>query len=109
MGDFKPGGRRPRRDSEERSRRGYSRDRPRRDSRDRPRRRDSEEVTMHKAVCDECGKTCEVPFKPTPGKPVYCDDCFKKKDKSGKSNFSEEFEKINEKLDKILEAIEDNS
>ncbi|MEM5804476.1 MAG: CxxC-x17-CxxC domain-containing protein [Candidatus Aenigmatarchaeota archaeon] len=33
---------------------------------------------MHKAVCSECGKECEVPFKPTEGKPVYCRDCFQK-------------------------------
>ena len=34
---------------------------------------------MHKAVCDECKKECEVPFKPTEGKPVYCRDCFNKR------------------------------
>lgn len=32
--------------------------------------------TMSKAKCTSCGKECEVPFKPTPGKPVYCRDCF---------------------------------
>ncbi len=31
---------------------------------------------MHKAVCSECKKECEVPFKPTEGKPVYCKECF---------------------------------
>ena len=34
---------------------------------------------MHKATCSECGKECEVPFKPTEGKPVYCSDCYAKK------------------------------
>jgi CxxC-x17-CxxC domain-containing protein len=34
---------------------------------------------MHKAVCSECGKECEVPFKPTEGKPVFCRECFAKK------------------------------
>ena len=34
---------------------------------------------MHKAVCDECKQECEVPFKPTEGKPVYCKDCYAKK------------------------------
>ncbi len=34
---------------------------------------------MHKATCSECGKECEVPFKPTEGKPVYCRDCYAKK------------------------------
>ncbi len=33
---------------------------------------------MHKAVCSECKQECEVPFKPTEGKPVYCKDCFAK-------------------------------
>lgn len=37
---------------------------------------------MHKAVCSECGKDCEVPFKPTEGKPVFCRDCFIKKKKA---------------------------
>ncbi|MBS3065932.1 DNA-directed RNA polymerase [Candidatus Pacearchaeota archaeon] len=34
---------------------------------------------MHKAVCAECKKECEVPFKPIEGKPVYCKDCFSKR------------------------------
>ncbi len=34
---------------------------------------------MHKAVCSECKKDCEVPFKPTQGKPVFCRECFQKK------------------------------
>jgi CxxC-x17-CxxC domain-containing protein len=33
---------------------------------------------MHKTVCDDCKKDCEVPFKPTEGRPVYCRDCFSK-------------------------------
>jgi len=33
----------------------------------------------HKATCSECGKECEVPFKPTAGKPVYCRDCYAKR------------------------------
>jgi CxxC-x17-CxxC domain-containing protein len=31
---------------------------------------------MHAAVCSNCGKETEVPFQPTPGKPVYCRECF---------------------------------
>lgn len=34
---------------------------------------------MHSAVCAECGQSCEVPFKPTGDKPVYCNNCFGKK------------------------------
>jgi CxxC-x17-CxxC domain-containing protein len=36
---------------------------------------------MHKATCAECGGECEVPFKPTEGRPVYCKDCFAKRRK----------------------------
>ncbi len=31
---------------------------------------------MHDAVCDNCGKKCKVPFRPSGDKPVYCSDCF---------------------------------
>lgn len=33
---------------------------------------------MHKATCADCGKECEVPFKPDGSRPVYCQDCYKK-------------------------------
>ncbi len=36
------------------------------------------EREMHKAICSECKKECEVPFKPTKGRPVYCKECFAK-------------------------------
>ncbi len=51
-------------------------------NRDRPR------PQMHEAVCSECGKKCEVPFKPTGRKPVYCSQCFSNQ-KEGSSNNSE--------------------
>ena len=34
------------------------------------------DMPTYKAVCAECGKSCDVPFRPTSGKPVYCNDCF---------------------------------
>ncbi|MBI3943980.1 MAG: zinc-ribbon domain containing protein [Chloroflexi bacterium] len=34
---------------------------------------------MYPAVCDNCGATTEVPFKPTGRRPVYCYDCFTNK------------------------------
>ncbi|MDI6642734.1 MAG: hypothetical protein QMD95_01595 [Candidatus Hodarchaeaceae archaeon] len=34
---------------------------------------------MHKATCSDCGAECEVPFKPTEGRPVYCRDCWAKR------------------------------
>lgn len=45
--------------------------------------RDRGPVTMHKATCSECGKTCEVPFRPTGEKPVFCNDCFASKREGG--------------------------
>jgi CxxC-x17-CxxC domain-containing protein len=38
---------------------------------------------MHKAVCDECHKSCEVPFRPSQDKPIYCNDCFSSKRDDG--------------------------
>jgi len=65
--------------------------------------RDEGRPQMHEAVCDECGQRCEVPFRPTGDKPVFCRDCFKNKEDSsprrperrdsgrsfGRSNFEE--------------------
>jgi len=31
---------------------------------------------MFDVVCSSCGKEAQVPFRPTSGKPVYCNDCF---------------------------------
>ena len=47
----------------------------RRDSR-KSRFGDRERPQMYEAICSECGKRCEVPFKPTGDKPVYCSQCF---------------------------------
>ncbi|HUV45942.1 MAG TPA: zinc-ribbon domain containing protein [Dehalococcoidia bacterium] len=33
---------------------------------------------MHKAICADCGKECEVPFEPREGRPVYCGECYPK-------------------------------
>ena len=34
---------------------------------------------MTQVTCTQCQKLTDVPFEPTPGKPVYCDSCFAKK------------------------------
>jgi CxxC-x17-CxxC domain-containing protein len=39
---------------------------------------DSFKREMHKAVCADCGKECEVPFKPIEGRSVYCRECYSK-------------------------------
>lgn len=108
---------RPRRDSG-RSGGGYERrdsGRGRRDSgrkdsggRDYGRSSFGGDKRMYQAVCDKCGNTCEVPFQPTSGKPVYCNQCFDKGDSRGKSSGgsnSQQFEALNAKLDKILKIL----
>lgn len=40
---------------------------------------DSGRPSMHDAVCDECGRNCQVPFRPTGDKPIYCSECFEKR------------------------------
>ena len=43
---------------------------------------------MFKAVCSDCGQECEIPFKPTEGRPVKCKDCFRKgRPQRGGNNF----------------------
>jgi len=78
---------------------------------------------MHTVTCDKCKKECEVPFRPTEGKPVYCSDCFKTEggESRGRGNSgsssgisAEQFNQLNTKLDKILAflktvEIEDDS
>jgi len=58
---------------------------------------------MHQATCDECGKNCEVPFRLTPGKPIYCHECFGNKGKPRgnftKSGIGETDEKLKKQLD----------
>ncbi len=39
-------------------------------------RRDGERPEMFRATCAKCGNSCEVPFRPTGERPVYCSDCF---------------------------------
>ena len=37
---------------------------------------DSRERTYTRVVCADCKKECEIPFKPSAGRPVYCKECF---------------------------------
>lgn len=84
---------------------------------------------MHKAVCAQCGKDCEVPFKPKDDRPVYCSDCFEKRRNEdggsrrsdgrnfGRPNFEgaraadngqlmDQLKSLNAKLDKIISILE---
>jgi len=39
----------------------------------------------HEIACKECGKTAKVPFKPRSDKPVYCAQCFEKRQQTNKA------------------------
>jgi len=42
---------------------------------------------MHDAVCAQCGKDTQVPFRPSGDRPVYCSDCFSKQPSSQRSRY----------------------
>lgn len=41
------------------------------------------ERVLYKAICADCRKECEVPFKPSGERPVYCKECFSKRKSIG--------------------------
>ena len=45
--------------------------------------RGNDRPEMHKAICSDCNKKCEVPFKPSGDKPIFCRDCFGEKKERG--------------------------
>ncbi len=76
----------------------------------------SEDKRMFSTKCDTCGNACEVPFRPTGKKPIFCHNCFGKGPSvsrgessfgGGKSNddVREELRLVNAKLDTILEVL----
>jgi len=50
------------------------------------RRRFPREMVHGSWSCSDCGKEItELPFEPTPGRPVYCKECWaKRREKMGK-------------------------
>ena len=85
-------------------------------------RGDRRQTEMFNTVCSKCGNRCQVPFKPTGSKPVYCSDCFREIESSSSNNFSsrndnksqsnsntnsKQLDQINAKLDKILLILSD--
>lgn len=81
---------------------------------------------MHPATCEECGAPCEVPFRPSGSRPIFCSKHFEGKEPlgprpSGNRNFSKpkfedkgsnntqvmgELKNLNVKMDKLLSALE---
>ncbi|MCK9604514.1 MAG: hypothetical protein M0R66_09170 [Candidatus Omnitrophica bacterium] len=48
------------------------------------------ERVFTKAICAGCNTECEVPFKPTGDRPVYCKECFAKRKEGSGSNLPRE-------------------
>ncbi len=45
--------------------------------------RHRESMRLHKVICADCSRSCEVPFKPSGNRPVYCRECFAKRKNKG--------------------------
>ncbi|MFA6216467.1 MAG: CxxC-x17-CxxC domain-containing protein [Candidatus Omnitrophota bacterium] len=48
-----------------------------------PAERPKDHRQMFQVICADCGKNCEVPFRPSVGRPVYCKECFTKRKTGG--------------------------
>jgi len=53
---------------------------------------------MRKAVCADCGKECEVPYRPDEMTPAYCRECNSK----GKSELPKEVFKVLSKPNRAI-------
>ncbi|MEX0652364.1 MAG: CxxC-x17-CxxC domain-containing protein [Candidatus Paceibacterota bacterium] len=71
---------------------------------------------MHSTRCSGCGNTCEVPFRPSGAKPVFCSACFRGTDSNSKptynqstprvtEDYTKQFNEIHQKLNVILEIL----
>lgn len=84
---------------------------------------------MFPAVCGKCGDDCQVPFRPSGDRPVFCSNCFKAQGggndrpqfapkrfdgggnrdmgarASNAPDYSAQFASLNVKLDKILSIL----
>lgn len=93
---------------------------------------------LHEATCGKCRASCQVPFRPNGTRPVYCRDCFKRDDAGETKRFDKpsygdkpayrstphatggnpsassgqaveaRLKAIEDKLDLIIEALEDD-
>ena len=48
-----------------------------------PQQSPRKERTLYEAICADCHKVCEVPFRPSEDRPVYCKECFAKRKSGG--------------------------
>ena len=72
---------------------------------------------MYDVVCSKCGKNCQVQFKLTGSKPVFCSECFRENEGStsrfssrnqnaSSQSGSQDLSEINAKLDKIINILQ---
>jgi len=80
----------------------------RRERSDRPRFEDRQ-MQMHDATCAKCGAKCQVPFKPMPGKDVFCDNCFHKKGSKDSGELMSEIKGLHVKLDRLMKLLAPNA
>ncbi|MDA1038280.1 MAG: hypothetical protein O2877_01160 [bacterium] len=92
----------------------------------------ADQKISHRTTCNDCGKSCTVPFKPNGTKPVLCSSCFEgsgnqteKRSYGDRPNFKRSYDKpsfdrsssapnlkleignLNKKLDRILVLLGD--
>jgi len=82
---------------------------------------------MFPAVCGKCGEDCQVPFRPSGDRPVFCSNCFKEQGggndrprfapkrfdggnrdsapRVSAPDYSAQFASLNAKMDKILSML----
>ncbi|MBN3039932.1 MAG: hypothetical protein JW867_02270 [Candidatus Omnitrophica bacterium] len=60
----------------------------------REQRRDTR--PMYNAICADCRTPCQIPFRPSPDRPVYCKECYRARKKNGifKPRTDESFKNI---------------
>ncbi len=68
-------------------------------------RRDGGRPQMYEAVCSQCGKRCELPFRPTGDKPVYCSQCFNDRGGAERSEFRRGGERPRFRDKKMFDAV----
>ena len=57
---------------------------------------------MFRAVCDDCGASCQVPFRPTGERPVYCRDCFQDAEDTPSRDFSPRNDRRSDRFEKRM-------
>ena len=90
-------------------------------------RHDDRPRELFRATCSQCGQDCEIPFRPSGDRPVFCNSCFKSQGgpshrfapksfdgnrdrvvSTGNAVTKEQFDILITKMDKILSILTTN-